>query len=102
VAQFRGTLRGQRGEASRLGSKVSGLEANVASWQGAVRVSLWTRDDGVDMARVELGQHSNGAGLFPPQVLYDGPISGKDFPINVNPTPAEHAEAVRRLKRQEA
>jgi hypothetical protein len=29
MAQFRGTLHGQRGEASRLGSKKSGLTARV-------------------------------------------------------------------------
>jgi hypothetical protein len=100
MAQFRGTLRGQRGVASRLGSKVSGLEANLASWQGAVSVSLWTTDDGVDMARIELGKHTNGAGAWPPIVVYEGPIRGKDFPITLNPTPAETAEVVRRLTKR--
>ena len=75
MAQFRGWIKGQRGQASRLGSKNSGLAANLASWQGSVTVSLWTTDDGVDMARVELAPHTNGAGEY--RLLYDGPVSGK-------------------------
>ena len=77
MAQYRGTLTGQRGSASRLGSKKSGLSAHVASWQGAVDVDLWHNDEtGIDMVRVTLCQHM-GAGQFPPRVLYDGPVSGK-------------------------
>jgi hypothetical protein len=75
MAHFRGTLRGQRGEASRLGSKSSGLLGKLASWQGAVKVDLWEMN-GTDMVRVTLTTHSNGEGCFPPRVLYDGPISG--------------------------
>jgi hypothetical protein len=75
MAQFRGWIKGQRGQASRLGSKASGLDANLASWQGSVSVSLWTTEDGVDMARVWLAPHTNGAGIS--QLLYDGPISGQ-------------------------
>ena len=40
MAQFRGTVRGDRGEASRQGSKASGLHASAASWAGAVHVRL--------------------------------------------------------------
>lgn len=38
MAQFRATIAGQRGEASRLGSKKSGITADVAGWMGGVRV----------------------------------------------------------------
>jgi len=32
MAQFRATIKGQRGEASRLGSKASGLKITVNGW----------------------------------------------------------------------
>ena len=38
MAQFRATIEGQRGEASRLGSKNSGLVARINGWHGGVRV----------------------------------------------------------------
>jgi hypothetical protein len=41
MAHFYGTINGQRGQASRLGGKASGLTTYAASWQGAVKVSLW-------------------------------------------------------------
>lgn len=41
MAHFYGTLRGNRGQASRLGTKLSGLQTIAASWQGAVSVSLY-------------------------------------------------------------
>ena len=77
MAQYRGTLTGQRGNASRLGSKTSGLSAHIASWQGAIDVDLWhDSKTGTDMARVTLCQHL-GSGQFPSRVLYDGPVSGE-------------------------
>jgi hypothetical protein len=72
VAHFRGIIRGQRGEASRLGSKASGLDVQAASWQGKVTVHLWEKN-GVDMALVELDQH-HGKGTT--RTLYNGPVSG--------------------------
>lgn len=41
MAHFFGNVRGQRGEASRLGSKRSDLQTTAASWQGAVDVRLY-------------------------------------------------------------
>lgn len=40
MAQFRGTIHGQRGEASRLGSKSSGLSVTANGWDTGVRVEL--------------------------------------------------------------
>lgn len=77
MAHFRGWIAGQRGEASRLGSKSSGLSANLASWSGAVAVWLYVNEAGVDCARITLTKHTNGAGIWPDRELYDGPISGK-------------------------
>ena len=73
MAQFRGTLKGARGEASRLGAKSSGLDMVAASWSGAVSVRLYDRS-GVDWARVSLARH-HGEGSE--RLLYDGPVSGR-------------------------
>lgn len=51
MAHFYGTIKGQRGQASRLGGKTSGLETYAASWQGAVSVRLWVDEaTGKDMS----------------------------------------------------
>ena len=77
MGYFRGTLQGNRGGASRLGTRGSGLHVTAASWSGAVGVSLWHNGEtGVDMAEVRLEQHVNGAGACPARVLYHGPVSG--------------------------
>ena len=72
MAHFRGTTSGGRGEASRLGTKASGIRVEAQSWAGKVVVTLEERD-GVDFARVTLEPH-HGAGTF--RALYDGPVSG--------------------------
>ena len=72
MAHFRGTIRGHRGMASRLGGKASGLTTRACSWSGAVEVHLYHKD-GVDMAQVMLTQH-NGAGTW--REIYGGPVSG--------------------------
>jgi hypothetical protein len=38
MAQFRAVIKGQRGEASRLGNKKSGLTAHVNGWNSGVKV----------------------------------------------------------------
>lgn len=73
MAQYRGTIQGARGEASRLGGKESGLHVTAASWQGAVRVDLFEAN-GVDIACVRLQPH-HGQGTS--RILYEGPVSGK-------------------------
>lgn len=75
MAHFRGTIQGQRGQASRLGSKQSGLTVEAQSWQGKVVVYL-THDDvtGKDMAFVTLEQHHNAGQRQ--KVVYHGPVAG--------------------------
>ena len=83
MAQYRGTLTGQRGQASRLGTKSSGLSAHIASWSGAVDVDLWyDASTDTDMARVTLAQH-HGSGQYPARVLYVGPVSGKGAEVGI-------------------
>ena len=53
MAQFYGTVKGARGEASRLGHKSSGLTTVAASYYGAVQTELRHNDDtGQDEYRV--------------------------------------------------
>lgn len=73
MAHFYGTIDGNRGTASRLGTAKSGLRTVAASWQGAVDVRLYCNTDGVDRCRVMLVPW-HGAGTS--RVLYDGPVSG--------------------------
>ena len=78
MAHFRGTIHGQRGRASRLGSTKSGLSAHIASWQGAVNVHL-SHDavTGVDYVEVALTSHY-GQGVS--KTLYFGPVQGTLVP----------------------
>lgn len=52
MAHYYGLVKGQRGEASRLGSKSSGLTVIAASWNGAIKVTL-THINGNDYANIE-------------------------------------------------
>lgn len=76
MSHFYGTLQGNRGEATRCGSKDSGMQTHCASWSGAVRCQAWhDEDNDVDMVRVELTEwQCNGSR----RVLYVGPISGEN------------------------
>ena len=62
MAHFRAVIRGQRGEASRLGSKRSSVYGRFQTW--GYDAVLWMRHDevsGQDWLEVELVPH-NGAG----------------------------------------
>ena len=74
MAHFYGVMNGSRGEATRCGTKGSGMQVTAASWEGAVQTNLW--HDPVldkDMCEVFLREwHGNGTR----KVLYHGPVSG--------------------------
>ena len=72
MAHFFGTLKGGCGEATRLGTRTSGLAVQACSWEGKVQTYLYEKD-GRDFARVSLAQH-HGHGTE--RVLYDGPVGG--------------------------
>ena len=45
MSHFYGTLQGSRGEATRCGTKRSGIEATAASWDGAIVSEIrWNED----------------------------------------------------------
>lgn len=75
MAHFFGEIQGQRGSASRLGGKDSGLTVTAASWQGAVQVRLGHDfATGQDIVTVELKPwHSKGRALC----IFRGPVSGE-------------------------
>ena len=64
MAQFRGTLQGARGEASRLGTKSSGLTVEAASWFGKIVVEL-SHEHGLDRYEVtQQPHHGHGASIL--------------------------------------
>lgn len=65
MAQFRASISGQRGEASRLGSKNSGITAYVNGWTAGVRV-IAEHVDGKDRFGV---YRTNGSGYGEPQAM---------------------------------
>ena len=62
MAQFKGTLSGNRGQVSRLGSKKSGMIAIVNSWNQGVKI-IADHIDGEDVFTVFLTGGSNGIGF---------------------------------------
>ena len=75
MSHFYGILVGNRGEATRCGSKESGVRTATASWEGSVRVIAWyDAENDVDMVSVSL---ASWQGSGESQELYLGPISGK-------------------------
>jgi hypothetical protein len=61
MAQFRAVISGQRGSASRLGSKASGLQVAADGWNGGVHVSV-SHYNGKDYFLVIKTDGSNGQG----------------------------------------
>lgn len=70
MSHFYGTLQGSRGEATRCGTKNSGMEVHAASWSGAIQVRLYVKD-GVDYAIV---RKVRWYGSGEEKILYDGPL----------------------------
>ena len=61
MAHFYGRIKGSRGEASRLGTKQSGISVTAAGWGGAIEVALWVDKEGRDRYAVAARQW-HGAG----------------------------------------
>ena len=60
MAQFRATIHGNRGEASRLGTKSSGIRATVNGWNIGLSVEIYVNDAGKDEIQVYQTGGSNG------------------------------------------
>lgn len=73
MAHFYGTVKGPKGEASRLGSKVSGLTTVAASWHGAIKTHLYhDPQSGADSVRIERLSWPSGN---VETVIYEGPVA---------------------------
>lgn len=59
MAQFRGTLKGCRGEASRLGTKNSGLTATANGWEIGATITAGHDSEGRDFVEIRLTGGSN-------------------------------------------
>ena len=75
MAQFRGTTQGTSGEASRLGTKNSGLVSEAAGWGGKIVSQVFHRD-GLDYFKVSIEPHQNSGGKS--TVIAEGLLSAKD------------------------
>lgn len=60
MARFIGNMQGQRGEASRLGSTKSGIQAHIRGWNIGIKVNGYVDDKGNDLFEVYLTSGSNG------------------------------------------
>ena len=75
MSHFYGTLKGSRGEASRCGTKKSGVEVVAASWAGAIRVHVFQDDDGNDRFYVAMVPWGGSGDSFE---IASGPIGKAD------------------------
>ena len=61
MAHFRNTVQGNRGEASRLGTKDSGMKASIDGWDVGVDVTIrYNGKTGLDEIHVYKTNGSNG------------------------------------------
>lgn len=76
MSHFYGTIQGNRGEATRCGSKESGMETYCASWKGAIRTYAWfNKQQNEDWVRVT---KTPWQGQGEEKLLYEGPI-GRNY-----------------------
>lgn len=54
MSHFYGEISGNRGEASRCGSKDSGMDGWVRGWDIGCRARCWVGADGVDRVTIEV------------------------------------------------
>lgn len=59
MAHFYGTMQGNRGETSRMGSIASGITAHVRGWNSGLRVTGFVNSDGNDCFEVVVTRGSN-------------------------------------------
>lgn len=77
MARFMGIVHGNRGQASRLGSKDSGMEVRCNGWDLGVRVVAYAEGDN-DVFAVYANGGSNGRG-FP--VMLGTVTAGRNGPV---------------------
>jgi len=88
MAQYRGTVRGGRGEGSRLGHKTSGLTTVAKGWGGYIQTHLWWHIIYEEDWCSVVHHHGNGGA----DVLYRGPLDRYADPRGT-PLPIEEVTA---------
>lgn len=71
MAHFYGTLKGQRGRATRCGTKASGITVEAAGWGGCIRVEV-TAGLAQDWYHVYLTPWKNSGGES--RLIAEGPL----------------------------
>ena len=61
MAQFYASIKGNRGEATRLGTKSSGMQAHIRGWAVGAQVWMTVDDNGEDVVNIALTGGSNGS-----------------------------------------
>lgn len=70
MSHFYGTLKGSRGQATRCGTKDSGIMASAQSWDGSITVYI---EDSYNTTNVSIcSKEGSGAGG---RLLWSGPLS---------------------------
>lgn len=77
MARFRATIRGARGEASRLGHASTGIKADVNGWESGVSVEAEAVAGNADMFYVYATGGSNGSARDLIAAVSRNVISGK-------------------------
>ena len=62
MARFYANIQGNRGEATRMGTKDSGISGHIRGWNVGCRVCCYVGDDGEDRVSITLTSGSNGRG----------------------------------------
>lgn len=75
MAHFYASIQGQRGEATKLGSKSSGIQGHIRGWNIGARIQCFVNSKGEDMVQVWITPGSNGAGRE--HMIFSG--SRKDY-----------------------
>lgn len=70
MARYYGTIKGGRGEASRLGTRESGIAASVCSWGGRVETGISTRTDDTEIVHIRAEHH--GSSENPTGPIFNG------------------------------
>jgi hypothetical protein len=61
MAHFYGNIQGNRGEATRMGTKGSGISAHIRGWDIGAKVSCYVDDEGRDCVCVTISGGSRGS-----------------------------------------
>ena len=72
MARFYGSMQGNRGEATRMGSANSGFSAHIRGWNVGCEVEMSVDDEGRDVCSVYRTEGSDGGGRVLVAVFVEG------------------------------